>query len=358
MVIAIVGGGNIGTLMAGEFAAAGHEVRVVTSNPPDWCGTVNVLDRGGEILVSGELTLVTENLSKAIDGADYIWITYPTFMLEKVANDLLPLVEPHQRIGVVPGNGAEFFFGSHVRKGAVLFGLQRVHSIARLCERGHSVYMLGRKQELQVASLPSTKVNEIAYEVEGLFGIPAIALPHYLAETLTPSNPILHTSRIRSMFRNWKPGVYYSRNVLFYEDWDNASSELMLTCDTELQQLCRLLESKMGVDLSGVKSLKDHYDCSDALAITAKISNIPAFRGLTSPMREVGPGMWEPDFSSRYFKADFAYGLKVIVDIAELVEAPSSCMREVFEWYEAMSGDGAYFDGMPATFEEFELLYV
>ena len=238
MRIAIIGGGNIGTLMAGEFAAGGHEVRMFVSKPDIWDRSIEVLDQQDSVLMSGQLAVVSDDLKLCADGADMIMVTYPTFMLQAIANKLLPLVNTGQRIGVVPGNDAEFFFAEHVRKGAILFGLQRVHSIARLKERGKSVYMLGRKPELQVAALPANKTGVVAKEVESLFGIPTVPLPHYLVETLTPSNPILHTTRIRSMFRDWKPGIYYDRNILFYEEWDNASSELMLMCDDELQGIC------------------------------------------------------------------------------------------------------------------------
>ena len=357
MRIAIIGGGNIGTLMAGEFAANGHEVNVFASKPEMWNDSIKVLDQQDRVLMEGRLATVSDDLRLCIKGADMIWITYPTFMLQSIADNLSSIVSPGQHIGVVPGNDAEFYFADHVREGVILFGLQRVHSIARLKKRGDSVYMLGRKPELQVAALPSSKTDEIAEEVEALFRVPTVSLPHYLVETLTPSNPILHTARIRSMFRHWEQGVYYDRNILFYEEWDDASSKLMLSCDDELQQICRALEQEMGIDLSGVKSLCEHYESPDAFALTAKISGIPAFRGLTSPMKEVSKGCWVPDFDSRYFKADFAFGLKAIRDIAKLVEVPTPAMDDVYSWYKRHMPDAIVFDAMPKTLGELKQLY-
>lgn len=357
MIISIIGGGNIGTLMAAEFAAKGHNVRLFTSNPSSWSHTLEALNPDGTVFMSGELELVTASLEDSVYEADMIWITYPTFLLADIASRLLPLVSPGQQIGVVPGNDAEFFFAEHVRKGAILFGLQRVHSIARLKEYGKSSYMLGRKPELQVAALPSAETDNVRQRVEELFDIPSISLPSYLVETLTPSNPILHTSRIRTMFASWNPEVSYDHNIFFYREWDDASSELMLKCDDELQDVCRVLERELDVDLSQVRSLRDHYESPTAQAMTKKISGIPAFQTLTSPMREEKPGVWVPDFSSRYFRADFAYGLKAIKDIAKLTGVATPGMDDVYGWYIELSGNTDVFNGAPATIEELASIY-
>lgn len=357
MRISIIGGGNVGTLMAAEFAAAGHEVVVCASHPEEWSSRIEVLDQHDGLVFESELSEVTPDLDSAVRDADIVWITYPTFMLPDLAASLLPSIHAGQLIGVVPGNDAEFFFSEHIAKGAVLFGLQRVHSIARLKQRGKSVYMLGRKPEIQVAALPASRTREVASIVEGLFRIQTVSLPNYLVETLTPSNPILHTTRIRSMFRDWEPGKAYDRNILFYEEWDLPSAELLLKCDEELQCVCRSLEGRPGLDLSLVKPLSVHYESETAEAMRAKISGIPAFRGLTSPMKEVSPGRWVPDFESRYFKADFAYGLRAIRDISSLADVSVPHIDEVLAWYERLSGGAEGRGFVPGSIEELGRLY-
>ena len=247
MKIAVVGGGNIGTLMAGEFAARGNEVRMCASRPETWSKDIDVLGPEGDVLMTGPLALVTDDLAQAVDGAELVFVTYPTFLFADLAERLLPLIGAGQAIVVVPGADAEFSFAPCTEKGAVLLGLQRVHSIARIERRGKSVFMLGRKNELQLASIPAVVAGEYASIFEELFEIPVCVLKYYLVETLTPSNPILHTTRLCSMFSSWEPSVTYPGNILFYETWDNASSELLIACDAELQQVCRALESLLGI---------------------------------------------------------------------------------------------------------------
>lgn len=358
MKIAIIGGGNIGTLMAGEFAARGHEVRMFTSDASSWSESIEVFEAGGDApLMTGRLALVTCDLERAVADADWVWVTHPTSRFEPLSKRLLPLIGAGQRLAVVPGSDAEFYFGACVDRGAKLLGLQRVHSIARLRERGRSVYMLGRKPSIQLASIPADAAVEHASEVSELFDLPVEVLPNYLVETLTPSNPILHTSRIASMFSDWHEGVTFPENILFYESWTLESSQLLLDCDAELQELCRAIERESQLDLSEVKSLKIHYESPTAQAMTAKISGIPAFRGLTSPMREVSPGNWVPDFSSRYFKADFSYGLKVIRDMMALFEVPAPHIESVWQWYVKTSGETEWFDRLPDSTTELCRLY-
>ena len=174
--------------------------------------------------------------------------------------------------------------------------MQRVHSISRLKEYGRSVHMLGRKSMLYIGSIPSSEATNICKLVEPLFDIPCKALKNYLAVTLTPSNPILHSTRIYSMFKDWKPGVVYPRNFLFYEDWDDASSDMLICCDSEEQSLCGVLP----ICLDEVVSLRTYYESQDAKAMTKKIRGIKAFKGLTSPMKKTDNG-WIPNFESRYF---------------------------------------------------------
>ena len=45
-----------------------------------------------------------------------------------------------------------------------------------------------------------------------------------------------------------------------------------------------------------------------------------------------GPTGWVPDYSSRYFKEDFPYGLKLICTLAHEKEVPVPTLDRVLEW--------------------------
>lgn len=326
----VIGGGNIGTLMAAEMAHRGETVTIYTSSPGRFSDHIDVYDNQNNFLYRAEGIQVSGILETAVSGVDYIWITLPAFMFEHLSKELSTIVKPGQKIGIVPGTGgAEYAFGDLIQKGCTLFGFQRTHSIARLKDYGKSVFELGRKKELYIAAVRRENTEEVCQCTERFLGIPCRRLPNYLCVTLTPSNAILHTSRLYSMFREYRKGIVYKENFLFYEGWDDLASQVLFACDDELQLLCRKLHD---LDLKEVLSLKTYYESETAADLTKKIHSITAFHGILSPMKREGEG-WMPDFDSRYFRSDFCYGLKVIMDIADAAEVDTPAMDRLWNWY-------------------------
>lgn len=333
MKITIIGGGNIGTLIAAEFSNKGHEITIYTSKLKQWSKELFVYDADENLLLTGSVSNVTNSMQEALELAEYVWITMPAQLFSKLAESMLPFVHSGQKIGVIPGSGgAEFAFYKLIEKGCILFGFQRVHSIARLKEYGKAVYELGRKSELQIGTMPVSKTAEICNTIEELFNMPCVALDNYLSVTLTPSNPILHTTRLYTLFKDYELGMIYPRNFLFYEEWTDESSQILIQCDKELQNLCKVIPLK----LDSVKSLQEYYESQTVEAMTKKISGIKAFQGLVSPMKEVKNG-WIPNWSSRYFTTDFSYGLKIIKDIAMMFHVSTPNIDIVWKWYEKMA---------------------
>ena len=118
-------------------------------------------------------------------------------------------------------------------------------SVARLTEYGNTVKAIGYRDEMFVAAIPHKETGECCKIIENIIGIKTTPLPNYLNITLTPSNPILHTTRLRNLYGDWKKGVVYKKVPLFYENWNNETSELLIACDTEVQQLCKTLPFKL-----------------------------------------------------------------------------------------------------------------
>lgn len=328
--ICIIGGGNVGTLLAAEFAKKEFDTWIYTSNPQKWNDEITVYDNNEQKIFSVKGIHISNDLALSVNNAFQIWIVLPSFMFNSISRELDNIVTSNQTIVCVPGSGgAEFAFKNLIDKGCVLCGLQRVHSIARLKEYGKSVYVLGRKPSVQIGTIPALKAKEEATVISDLLDMPCEIMPNYLTITLTPSNPILHTTRLFSMFKDYHTDVFFDHNILFYEEWTNDSSVIMIKCDEELQELCRSFKE---LNLSGVKPLTVHYESDTPEKMTNKISHIPAFKGLTSPMIETENG-WIPDFSSRYFTADFSFGLKVLIDIARVMKIKTPTMTMVWNWF-------------------------
>lgn len=352
--IAVVGGGNIGTQFACVCASRGYSVRIYSSKPDAFSNVLEIVDSENRVNHTGKIDFVTDNLERALHNADLVFVTLPAFMFPDIGRKMERYISPGMCIGVIPGTGgAEFAFRGCIERGAVLFGLQRVPGVARLTEYGKRVCVEGLRDKLHLAAIPNQHAAELSTFVSELFDMPCENLPNYLCVTMTPSNPILHTTRLCAMFQDYQDGTVYPQNPLFYGEWSEESSELLFACDTEHQQLCAMLNK---LDLTSVRSLKDHYESDTPEKLTKKIRSIASLHNLLSPMKKVDGG-WIPDFSSRYFTADFPYGLAIIQEIARLAGAPVSNINKTLQWYYRLTGQKGTFKLSDYGVESVEDLY-
>lgn len=73
MKVTIIGGGNIGTLMAAEYADKGHHVTLYTSKPERWSQKIKVYNAEEELLKTAVLHKITNNMEEALADAEYVW---------------------------------------------------------------------------------------------------------------------------------------------------------------------------------------------------------------------------------------------------------------------------------------------
>ena len=358
MKITIVGGGNIGTQFAVHCAEKGHEVIVYTSAPSVFDGYVNIVDENGITTHEGRIRQATNDPRVAFEKAELIMITFPAMLMDRIAQVIYEYADHNAIIGVVPGNGgSECAFRKCIERCNIFFGIERVPAIARLVTKGKTVKSTGYRSELHVASIPRDAVDRCCELVQSIFDIPCLPIPNYLNLTLTPSNPILHTTRLRTIFKDYHDGVVYHKLPLFYEEWDDESSELLLACDDEVQSVCKSLPD---FQLDYVKSLKEHYESSTVEAMTKKISSIEAFKGLKTPSVVIEGGL-VPDLNSRYFTADFSFGLTIIQQIAKFANVSTPNIDNTLLWYCSIAKEDNEFrfsDYSISCLKELSILYL
>lgn len=336
MKICILGGGNIGTLLVGDIGQKSDiSIRLLTSKPDEWEKTIEVYREDGVSTHTGKIDVISNNPEEVVVGADIILSTVPSHVFPETMRKISPFIKSGTWIGVMPGSGGtEFYCKKLIERGCILFGFQRVHGIARIKEYGKSVYDLGKKKELYIATIPVEKGEEVCRVMEDLFNIKCIALPNYLNVTLTPSNQILHTTRLCSMFYHYEEGVYWDDIMYFYSDWTDQASRLLIMCDGELQSLCRVLSP---LDLSGVRPLIEYYESDTPEKMTEKIRSITAFKNIKAPMIATDKG-YIPDLRSRYFIEDFPYGLCIIKDFCKIVGLDTPAIDKVLYWFQRIAG--------------------
>ena len=358
MRITIVGGGNIGTQFAVHCAEKGHAVVVYTSTPKLFESHLEIVDETGAVTHSGDIAAATSDPELAFRDAEMIIITMPATMMRSISETVYNHTGKETLIGVVPGNGgSECAFRNCIRRGNTFFGIERVPAIARLIQKGKTVRSTGYRDELNVAALPAANAQKCTEIIGSIFDRKTNVIPNYLNLTMTPSNPILHTTRLRTIFKDWRPGTVYKSLPLFYEEWDDASSKLLIACDQEVQDICRALPE---FRLQYVKSLRIHYESPTTESMTRKISSIAAFKGLKTPSIEAKGG-FAPDLHSRYFTADFSYGLSIIKQIADFAAVRTPNIDETLDWYRKIAvekNEFHFYDFGIMNREEFDSFYM
>ena len=210
-----------------------------------------------------------------------------------------------------------------------LWGFQRVPFISRVEEYGKSANLLGYKNahNIAVESVSGKEKASFASLIQEWFERPVNLLKNYYEASLTNSNPLLHTSRLYTMFGGENDGKVYSRMQLFYEEWTEEAASLYIKMDEEFFRLLKVLPVTEGY----LPTALNYYDSHDAKSLAEKLSSIKGFKGITSPMVKVANG-WVADFSSRYFTEDFPYGLKYIWQLAHKEGISCPNIDKVYAW--------------------------
>ncbi|CZT56438.1 NAD/NADP-dependent octopine/nopaline dehydrogenase family protein [Solibaculum mannosilyticum] len=332
MKVCVIGGGNIGTAMAAIISSQGHSVTIKTGKPDLWSHQIQYIDMESHQLTSAHIAQITSDASVIAD-ADMLFVTVPSFSLAEIAKEIQPYLKKTTPLGIIPGTGGmEFFLKPFIEQGYPVFGLDRVPCIARLIEYGKSV-TASKKTSVRLGCFNYDK-KELCKKVGSLLGLSCLPLDNYLTVTFTPSNPILHTARLYALYQNASPDHCWQSNVPFYEDWDDLSSQILIACDQELQNICSSITE---LDLSGVIPLTVHYESATVETMTKKISNILAFKGIPSPM-VLKDGHYILDLQSRYFTEDFPFGLCILKGFAEIFHCSTPSIDKVLQWYQDISG--------------------
>ncbi len=344
MNICVVGAGNIGLSLVSVFALQNkYNVTLYTNTKFDASEMV-FNDSEKETSYRNLKFSVETNLSKALKDADYIFCTYPAFLRKNFIEKAEKYISTNAKLGFVPGyGGAEYCCTSLINKGVTVFGLQRVPFVARQENKKYAT-LISRKAQLFVAAIPKKHTHNICLDLEELIGIPTVPLKEYMAVTLAPSNPLLHLCGVYNVFKNYNPEDYFEKQLMFYSEWNNETSELLLQYDAELQAICQRLAP---LNLEEVISLKEYYESPDAESMTKKLKSIKAFEVVKVPLFEEN-GKYYPDFNSRMFVEDFPFGIAIIKFYALLTNVSTPAIDTILEFYKHKTGI-CYFnnDGSP-----------
>ncbi|WP_406536013.1 NAD/NADP octopine/nopaline dehydrogenase family protein [Methanobrevibacter sp.] len=357
MKICVVGAGNIGLVLASTLCLQNkYEVVIYTHNNFDVSKFI-FEDAENNIKYSNLDFTVETDMEKALTGADYVLCTYPAFLRKDFVEESKTYYSKDCKLGFFSGyGGVEYMCKDLVDKGVTIFGLQRVPFVSRQSNKEIAT-CLSRKEKLFIAAIPKDKTSQICAEIEEMIGIPTVGLNEYLAVTLVPSNPLLHLCGLYNVFKDYKKGDYFDCQLMFYDEWNDETSKLLLQYDDELQEICNRMKP---LNLEEIVSLRTYYESPTAEAMTKKLKSIEAFKVVKVPLIEKG-GKYFPDFDSRMFLEDFPYGIAIIKYFGILTNVNTPAIDKILKFYEDIQGicyfneDGSFGkdfinSGAPANF--------
>jgi hypothetical protein len=326
--VCICGGGNMGHVVAGFLAGHGDcEVSLLTRHPEHWQQQLEIMTPEGEIL-QGPLKVISSDPNKVVSSADIVLLCLPGYAIRDTLLQIVNFLRPDTAVGSVVSSTVFFFQALELLpKEHILFGFQRVPFISRVTEYGHCARLLGYKDCLNLAVEHAKHPEQLLDVLGNMLKTPIHLLDNYYEASLSNSNPLLHPSRLYSLWKDWKEGDTFTHEPLFYEEWTDEASQIYINMDNELQTLLEYLPVHKG----SIPTVFEYYESSDVASLTNKLRNIEAFRGIKTPMKEVEGG-YVPDFQSRYFTEDFPYGLAFVHKLAQENKVKDTTIERVLNW--------------------------
>ncbi|MGX1174548.1 NAD/NADP octopine/nopaline dehydrogenase family protein [Pseudomonas sp. R151218B TE3479] len=353
--VAICGGGRTGHLNTVLFKQLPDvQVSLLTSNqdivdhhachPP-----MQALMPDGSTL-SARPDRVTTEAKVAVEDADLVIITVPAHARPQVLQDIAPHLSTTKPVyvGAIPGFcGFDWLAQATLadKPNLVIWGMKDVPHTAFDLKPGRSVKMGGGKSQLYVAThARETQASrqQLQQMLSRLYGPCVTLLDHYLEITLTPGNPIMHSSVIYGLigpYGQWHRKIFPQR-LCWWTECPELGAYFLERMDEESQNLCAVISQRMGVDLSSVKSLKQEIveaygeQIRDRSSMLSILRTNRAYNDILAPMVPADgnrPG-YVIERQSRAFNEDVAYGLVLLVEMAKRFELKVPYIEEVLQW--------------------------
>ncbi|CAH0141138.1 NAD/NADP octopine/nopaline dehydrogenase family protein [Pseudomonas brassicacearum] len=353
--VAICGGGRTGHLNAVLFKQLPDvQVSLLTSNRDIVDHhtrqiPMQALMPDGSML-SARPDRVTTEAKVAIEDADIVIITVPAHARPQFLQDIAPHLSTTKPVyvGAIPGFcGFDWLAQATLadKPNLVIWGMKDVPHTAFDLKPGRSVKMGGGKSQLYVATharetLASRQL--LQQMLRRLYGPCVTLLDHYLEITLTPGNPIMHSSVIYGLigpYGQWHRKIFPQR-LCWWTECPELGAYFLERMDEESQNLCAVISQRMGVDLSSVKSLKQEIveaygeQIRDRSSMLSILRTNRAYHDIVAPMVPADgnrPG-YVIERQSRAFNEDVAYGLVLLVEMAKRFELKVPYIEEVLQW--------------------------
>jgi len=375
--VCIAGAGNAAHVFIPYFSNQGYTVNVFA----DFKDEAERLEKGiaenDGILIhdrcdpdnikeyKGKPAIISKDAGVSVPAADYIIAALPSFAVKHVLTQIKPHLKQGAIVFVMPGQGGPDFvakevLGDEIKSGKVtMAGIVPMPLNCRITDWGKRVELAALKASYDLASVPAKNASIAAEAFSGLMaGRKVNCIGNYVGIALHCSNPNLHPARLYGLFGPdsqlglYEAGKIYPENPLFYETWDDKSSDWCQKISDERKAvwagICEKVPGTGSPDQ--VPAVKPYIEAiyagqiKDSSTLSGCFNTNDGYKGFKCPMIEEGGG-WVPDFKNRYFTEDIPEGFAMYKGIADLAGIATPVIDEIFEFFQKFMGKEYIKDG-------------
>jgi hypothetical protein len=318
-------------------------------------GGIEILDRcdpQNKKTYKGTPTAISKDASKVVPQADYLILALPSFAIRNVLKGVKPHLKDGSIVYIMPGQGGPDFvakdvLGEEIKSGkTTMAGVIPMPLNCRITEWGKKVELAALKDTYDLASVPAGNAAKASKELSALMdGRPVNPIGNYVGIGLHCSNPNLHPGRLYSMWKDYKEGKVYPENKLFYETWDDDSTDWLMKINDERLKIWKtIVENYPGT--GEVNEVPDMFtyikkiygaQVKEHSTFTSAIRTCDGYKGFRCPMKAVEGG-FVPDFKNRYFTEDIPEGVCMYKGIADLAGVETPVMDEIVGFFQTFMG--------------------
>ncbi|MEG2936064.1 MAG: NAD/NADP octopine/nopaline dehydrogenase family protein, partial [Clostridium sp.] len=253
----------------------------------------------------------------------------PSFMVEDIINEITSHAKKGAVVGVIPSFGSkeEYYIDDLINKGCIFFGSQRVPSITRLITYGKSISLKQKNTTMKLGVIPQEYADKVCSDMTALIDIPCTPFNNYLDLPEVSYTPLMHPSKLYELFSDYSDNMVYKKIPLFYEEWGDDASAMLLQLNEDLKRIFFELKQLYANNISDFEKLKSYFNIQTPDQLTQKIRTSPSFSPeINSEKSHL------PNTVSKYFMEDLLSGLCLLKSFSELLFIEVSTLDKVIYW--------------------------
>ena len=316
--VAIIGAGNLGIYLCALYKNKGYDVTLFTDK--EYTSNNIKIYSNGSMLYSEDIKI---SKSKSISNFDLCIITYPVHILRQRLSEYK--ISDRILIYYIIGEGDISSLLKGYKNKIVVFS--RVPAISRLIDQ-NSANVNVKEQDIVYTVLNGGNDTKIEAELNSVFDNRLLYCSNPAAITLTPTNQIIHTSRIYNLFKN---NLHIDNDMYFYADWTDEDSQLLIAMSDEIHNCAELLHIS-----DYVPEVLNYYQCNDYKELTQKIRSIKSLSKIKLPIIVSldGDYKYKLNVKSRYVVSDFDFGLRSIKELLNKYDLKSDSTQMILDWFD------------------------